>query len=199
MLRYRYENSFDMSLSNCIDCDNTDCPYPNSKNSSVMQSCMYFRGQYKHPEVTNRNAEWLLFQIARDVQMSILVVKTNIRNHMMNWQKPEGLKDNDLERNSNIHECYLYVDVLREYLHFLQEKKKEYEKMKRDPTAATMAFVYPMMFTRIIIENDLVKLYTTDTELIERLRNITLKNKAKFEVIYKHKKLEKECEQSVRN
>ncbi len=115
------------------------------------------------------NAEWLLFQLGRDVQLSKLC-STNIKSkYKMNWVLPGELK-NDLYNTPTYTEADLYGIVMSAFLKFLVENEKDLSHKKSWRVSETIDFVESIIHTKIKVEDNEVMIYTKSPELIDVIK-----------------------------
>ena len=184
MLRFRYENVYDNRVKSCKECTKFNgCTNYTHKLNLDAGECMYGRFKYKHPEVTNNNVDWLMFQILRSIMLSKLGADTVIRNHRMDWIKPDTLKDSDLKEGPSVAECHIFKTVLTAYSNFIRERRNEYAKSKRDTTEKRMAFVNSIKDTYIEVNDKEVKLNTQNSEVMLKIKEAVTAEKYSFRVI----------------
>jgi len=184
MLRFRYENAHDNRIKSCKECKIfSGCSNYTHKLSADAGECMYGQFEYKHPEVTRKNVDWLIFQILRSIMLSKIGADTVTRNHMMDWIKPDSLKDHDLQNGPSVLECHAFKTALTAYANFIRERRNEYTKSKRDTTEKRMAFADSIKNTYIEAKDDEVKVYTNNSEAMLRIKEEVKKEKYSFRVI----------------
>jgi len=184
MLRYKYEQSIETKLPSCKECKKYTggCPYQSRVNNNL-GACMYGEFQYREPEINTGNAQWYINQMMYDIQLSASGAESIKRNHMMNDVRPEALKDNDLIQGPTFTEAYIFKKIMNEFLHMILERKKEYDKIKRDISSTKAAFVNSIINTRIRIDDNLIRIYTYNDELVQRIKKVAKEEKCKMLVL----------------
>lgn len=181
MLRYRYENSFQLMQDSCKICINKHCPYVGRPREG--SACIYGKFKYENPGVTAQNADWLLFQIKRDVSITRMGTTSLINEHMRDWIMPDSLKNNELNFRPTVSDAMLLKTLLYDYIIFINEKIKDINMIKRDTTGGKISFVKSIIETRILVKDNTVQLYTCNNDLANRLRKITKEENAEFILI----------------
>jgi len=125
------------------------------------------------PSITELNAEWVLFQVGRDVQLYDNYASSIKNESLKNWVLPGTLK-NDLSRLPSWSEADLFGIVMTTFLKFIsKEKGVSYEKEWQ--IYKLVDFVKLLVYTKIKVEDDEVMIFTKQPELIILIKK-ALKN-----------------------
>jgi len=144
---------------------------------------MYGSFSYRQPEVTDKNVDWLIFQILRSEMISKINADTLIRNHRMNWIKPESLKDHELDRGPSVVECLTMKVALTAFSTFIREIRKEFENKKGNVNDEKKEFVNSIIDTYIEVNENKIKLYTYNNKLLLRIKDAVKAENYSFKVI----------------
>ena len=170
MLRYEYKNLFDSTIPICKDCLLfEDCRNFSIKQNNEFGPCMYGIFERKNPDVSSKNADWILFQIRRQATLSKQTAETLIRNHRMNWAKPISLQDNMTDKPSVV-ECITFRTAMEATIKFLWDKKKEFDSLKRDNDSARRRFVHSFIDTYVEVKEEEIKVKSFNTDFIDFLK-----------------------------
>lgn len=136
MITYKYQDIFSLlrTKHRCADCkDINHCYWHRPKKNPGMEACGDMKHNYQNPEVVPTNANWLLFQMGRDIELSKNVIIQ--RNNMLfnELKSPGALRSNHLP---DIAESKVYVETLKTFLtliiKFEKELKSDREKIVSD-------------------------------------------------------------------
>jgi len=174
MLRYKYENSIDMKVPSCRECLKFSSCNRYTRKLSNFGACMDGSFKYKEPEITTSNAFWFINQIMKDTQLAKIGAEKIIEQHRANWIRPESLKYSEFEIGPSFIEAYGFKLVMHQFLHLILDRKKEYSSAS-DYKTSQVAFVNSIIKTRIKIEENNIKLFAYNEELVEKIKN-SLKN-----------------------
>jgi len=114
------------------------------------------------PVIGGHNAEWVLFQIGRDVQLSKLIATKIKRNYMQDWLLPASFIDS-VKDKPTFQEADLFEIVMDTFLKFLDKHKEEKYKL--------IDFVNSILKTKIIVEDGEVMISSRNSELIADIKN----------------------------
>lgn len=212
MLRYKFEDSFSMAKRRgCEECiKNATCYKVNRKKEH--QFCSEAVYIFRNPEVTYENAEWLLFQIKRDIMLSNIIIKNSFKPHDDNDNKSftrdeavvfnsvmdiyskfifDWKKDKKLERDDLLRDIHLIRRKLDE--EDLKQKKKsklEAEIMIlthkiNDVSAIIAYFVRMIIDTRINVDDHTIRVYTEHPDLLLLIKEKVLQKEFKFKRVMK--------------
>jgi len=176
MLRYEFRDISNTRLKPCRECLNLGSCDRYSRKASAFGECMYGRFTYKHPEVTDFNATWILLQIKRGILGSRVVAESTLQKHRLDV----FLFPNDAP---TIEECQIFVKVMIEFMAFVRQREEEYSKLKRGRSNAFIAFVNSIINTKIKVEGKEVMVYSKNEPLNEIIKKIVLKDKYIFRII----------------
>ena len=184
MIRFRYENAFETRIRPCKECRKYNgCIYHIHKISPEAGECMYGEFEYKHPEATTKNVDWLIFQILRSIMLSKLGADTLLRDLRMNCTQPESLKDNNLKSGPSVTECYAFKIALTEFSNYIKERRDFFTKERRDTTVKRMSFADSIKNTYIEVNHDEVKICINNSEAMLRIQDKVKSEKYSFKVI----------------
>jgi len=184
MLRYEYENHLDTTVHSCNECIKhlRDCKYPT--RNKEFGPCMYGVFKDKKPEVTVKNADWVLFQIRKQISNARAIAEGVIQEHRMNWQKPETLKDNLFNRPS-VYESIVFKEVMLETFNFVKNKIKEIDSLSYSKMEYLRNFAKEFMYTYIEVEEDEIRLRSKNTDFIICLKKFAKEKGYKFDLLNK--------------
>lgn len=183
MIRYRYIDAFSMFKTKFTG---------------------YGTYTYKGHNVTAENAEWFLFQIGRDVQLAKNVVDIGLRfdvykkaysyderdihssimkvfiHFLTDWEKDIKVEQKLLVKN--IYEKKkLIVDTLKpKKKHKIEAEISKLENKLETINSEIVRFVKSIIETRIIIENNVVSMFTDNLDLLEKIKQLVTKSKFTF-------------------
>ena len=126
------------------------------------------------PHITDTTAEWVLFQIGRQVQLSKLIATGIKTKYRMNWILSGSLKE-DLYNTPTHAEADLYEIVMDAFLKFLVENEKELSYEKRRRVDKIITFVKTIVYTKIKVEETEIMIYTKSPNLVKSIKE-TIKN-----------------------
>lgn len=132
MLVYKYHDVFSTLRykQRCAECENiTKCYWHKYKKNPGMVSCGDARFVYKNPEVQPSNANWLLFQIGRDIELSKNVIIQRNNNLRIAFTSPESMRTNHLP---NIDESKIYINILDEFSKVIVKFEKDIKGQRED-------------------------------------------------------------------
>lgn len=164
MIKYKFRNSYDMRIKRCNECtEYGTCQFHSYKLLTDSGACMHGKFKYKHPTVTNGNADWIIHIMKRDAQNAKTIANVIIRNHRMDWTKPESLKDRDLEQGPSVTECIGYRLALSQFLKVLREKSAL-------PNVHKSNLIHSLIDTRFKVEHTIVYANVDNVDLVKYLK-----------------------------
>jgi len=134
------------------------------------------------PKITDTNAEWVLFQIGRMVQISKLSASKIKNKYRMNWILPDLLKE-DFYDMLTYCEADLYEIVMDTFLKFLAVNEKELSYEKYRQIDKIIEFVKSIVYTKIKIEDTEVMIYTDNNELKRDIKKAIQNERYKLRTI----------------
>jgi len=183
MLRYKYENTHDFRIKRCSDCIiNNSCELHTKKMSDNASACMNGKFFYKHPNITKDNPLYIIEDIARTAQLYVMTMKVGKRNLLMDWQKPDQLKDSDLIDGPTYKEYHVMQILLSEFSKIIYDKIKYFKMEKGDNSGEQKKFIENIIGTKILVTSKNVYIITQHSDVINKLRNKCLELKCNFKV-----------------
>jgi len=162
---------------------------------------------YNGPKVNAENSEWFLFQIGRDVQLSKNIVDVSLRDDfkrknysyeerdiymsilktylcfLTDWEK-----DIKLEKKMLLKEIYEKKKLVTDNLKPKKKHKIDIEIGKLENKLELIngvieRFVKSIIETRIVIENNMVYLFSDNLELFKKIKQVVLDSSFTFREI----------------
>jgi hypothetical protein len=84
-----------------------------------MEACFAARFEFKNPEIVPANANWMLFQIGRDLELSKNVIEQKLNT--MHYNLPNPMKLN----HWNVDESRIYIKIIKSFLDYIVAFEKE--------------------------------------------------------------------------
>jgi hypothetical protein len=126
MLVYKHQNIFSLfrTKQRCADCqDINKCYWHKPKKNPGLEACFAAKFEFKNPEIIPANANWMLFQIGRDLELTKNVIEQKLNT--MSYNLPQPMRVN----HWNVDESRIYIKVLKSFLDYIVVFEKE---VKRD-------------------------------------------------------------------
>lgn len=163
MLRYKYTDAYSWlrKKPSCKECIKyKSCPKYDSEKKSDLNTCNKGKFIYKNLEVTTDNADWYLFQIMRDVQLSKNTVE-------INFERNNGEKKSYTWDEKKIHSA-----VMKTYLHFLLEWGRDI-KIERKQILSNIYNIKKQLSSDIKVKQK-IKLEAKNMILSNKLQTVDL-------------------------
>jgi len=154
MLRFTY-TSLSVTYPTCLDCKFRKSCYRTTRGYDTRMTCNRFEFE-NHDLIKVNDVHWDLYQLRKQISSSRSIVETIINRQMMNWAKPDSLKDNDVEKIP-FSDCRMFMDVLKIFYDYIG-KRKDYIKKSND-------LVSIMINTVIVVRDKKVISSSLDKEL----------------------------------
>ena len=176
-------------------------------NQFKAKTTEYGSSTYKGLNINTENAEWFLFQIGRDIQLSKNIIDV-------------GLNFNNGKKNYSFDERDIHSSILKAYLHFISDWEKDV-KIEREMIIKELferkkllegdlkpktkykieievdnlnnrlesingkieTFVKTIIETRIKIEDNTVYLFTDNLDLLKKIKQIVLEGNFTFNAV----------------
>ena len=185
MLRYKYEDSLRQQLKTCGECKKVDkCHFHIRRTEYGKSACYDGLFEYHHPDVTSNSAEWILFQMQRDVQLAIGIASTVERDYFMDSHLSESMRDNSNDKPTT-QEAGAFKCVMKAYREFLTKKRAELEskKGKKFNTDLCIVLVKSLIYNSIKVVDNEVIVFAPNCHLLNFLRKAVLKEKYSFRTV----------------
>ena len=121
------------------------------------------------PTVKDTNAEWILFQIGREIQISKFAAEDIKSKYRTNWILPDTLKET-FYNLSSFSEADLYEIIMDTFLKFVTTKEIELRNLKYGKMDDTITFVKSIIHTKIKIEDTDAIIYTNNEKLVKVIK-----------------------------
>jgi len=122
MLLYKHQNIFSTlrTKQRCAECREINkCYWHKPKKNPGMEACFAARFEFKNPEIVPANANWMLFQIGRDLELSKNVIEQKLNT--MHYNLPNPMKLN----HWNVDESRIYIKIIKSFLDYIVAFEKE--------------------------------------------------------------------------
>jgi len=125
MLVYKHQNIFSAlrTKQRCAECKNINsCYWHRTKKNPGMEACSSPKFDFHNPEIVPGNANWMLFQLGRDIDLTKGVTEQSLNRSFINSILSPSLQHN---HQPNIVESRVYIALLKAFLDYIVEFEKE--------------------------------------------------------------------------
>jgi len=132
MLIYKFHDSFSNSrvTHRCEECKRLNsCYWHKFKKNPRMDACGDIQFTYKNQEITPKNANWLLFQIGRSIELSKNIIIQRKSFAGIELLAPESMRSNHLP---DFDECDAYVKILAGFLKTISSFEKSIKGQREE-------------------------------------------------------------------
>jgi len=173
MLKFRYTHSFNKIPRQCKDCKIfSKCYFHRYKKIPNRIACSEGEFIYKHPDITSLTAEWIVFQIQRNIALFQSNTSSIINNMFTTYHTSRDLIGLDEYHDKSFDECFLFKKALKAFDTYINNN---INRIKDIPNKGQQNKEYITLAENIIdtvmkADDKTIHVYTDDRELHEFIK-----------------------------